>query len=235
MRLPSIGPMTAFHALLMIDLVDSTGTTERLGVEAASRLWETHDRLARDLLQGWCGREIDKSDGFLLLFGNAADAAGYALAYHRELAALSIVLRARAGLHIAPLAIRPNSEADIARGAKQFEVDGWLAKALTARTMALAQGGQTLLTATAAAALAGSPLTVQNLGHWRLQGIAEPIELFEVGEENTPFSPPPDSAKAYRVLQRDGLWLPRRELRHTLPAERNAFKNALSSVRVIRR
>jgi class 3 adenylate cyclase len=56
------------YALLLTDLVDSTRAVERLGDAAASRLWEAHDRLARDLLRRWRGREIDKSDGFLLLF-----------------------------------------------------------------------------------------------------------------------------------------------------------------------
>jgi len=99
--------MTATHALLITDLVDSTGTTERLGAEAASALWAQHDRLARDLLEVWRGHEIDKSDGFLLRFETVADAAGYALAYHRAIHALPTPLRARAGVHAAPLTLRP--------------------------------------------------------------------------------------------------------------------------------
>ena len=55
-------------ALLQIDIVDSTKLGEALGDAAMSALWAEHDRLARDLLREWRGREIDKSDGFLLLF-----------------------------------------------------------------------------------------------------------------------------------------------------------------------
>ncbi len=43
----------------------------------------THDRMTRDLLRQWRGREIDKTDGFLLMFGAPSDALACALDYHR--------------------------------------------------------------------------------------------------------------------------------------------------------
>ena len=45
--------------------------------------------LARDLLARHQGQEIDKTDGFLLLFDRPVEAVRYALAYHDALAALS--------------------------------------------------------------------------------------------------------------------------------------------------
>ena len=74
------------RALLLTDVVDSTMLAERLGDAAMAMLWSAHDRIARDLLREWHGREIDKSDGMLALFDRATDAAAYALAYHRALA-----------------------------------------------------------------------------------------------------------------------------------------------------
>ena len=56
------------HALLLTDLVDSTKLSERLGDLAMAEVWAGHDRVARDLLLRWRGREIDKTDGMLLLF-----------------------------------------------------------------------------------------------------------------------------------------------------------------------
>jgi predicted ATPase/class 3 adenylate cyclase/Tfp pilus assembly protein PilF len=217
-------------ALLQIDIVDSTHLGQQLGDDTASALWQAHDRAARDLLPAWQGREIDKSDGFLLLFNKVADAVGYALAYHRATAALDVptgfTLKARAGVHVGPVIKRENPSADVARGAKPLEVEG-VAKPTTARVMAIARPGQTLLSAAARAALGAAPsLTsarVQGHGHWRLKGLLEPMELFEVGDADAPFEPPPDSEKAYRVVQRAGLWLPLREVRHSLPAERDAF------------
>ena len=84
----------------------------------------------------------------LLLFDNAADAVGYAMEYHRALATLPTPLTARAGLHVGPVILRENAADDIARGAKPLEVEG-LAKPIAARVMALARGGQTLLSAAA--------------------------------------------------------------------------------------
>ena len=79
-------------ALLMTDIVDSTELTVSLGAAAMADLWVKHDRVARTLLSEWRGREIDRSDGFLLLFEAAADAVAFALRYHRALASLPVPL-----------------------------------------------------------------------------------------------------------------------------------------------
>ena len=121
-------------------------------------------------------------------------------------------LKARAGLHVGPVILRDNPPEDVAHGAKPLEVEG-IAKPIAARVMSLALGGQTLLTAEARAALGDTALRVQSHGFWRIKGIAEPMELFEAGDERAPFMPPPDSAKVYRVVRRDELWLPLREVR----------------------
>ena len=214
--------MTTLRALLLTDVVDSTRLSHALGDAEMARLWAEHDRAARDLLRAWRGREIEKTDGLLAVFDNAADAAGFALAYHRALAALEHPLAARAAIHVGPMTLRESNADDVAGGAKRFEVDG-LAKPITARVMATALGGQTLITAEARSALGATALRVQSHGHWRLKGLPEPVELFEVGDAHAPFTPPPDDAKAYRVLRQRELWLPVREVRHSVPAERDSF------------
>mgnify|MGYP006354274325 FL=1 len=60
--------MAELRALLLTDVVDSTMLSERLGDQAMAGVWAAHDRVARDLLPTWRGREIDKTDGMLLLF-----------------------------------------------------------------------------------------------------------------------------------------------------------------------
>jgi class 3 adenylate cyclase len=92
-----ISTMGAMRALLLTDVVDSTRLSERIGDVAMAEVWAAHDRAARDLLPAWRGREIDKTDGMLLLFDTVADAVGYALAYQRALAALPVPLHARGG------------------------------------------------------------------------------------------------------------------------------------------
>ncbi len=211
------------RTLLFTDVVDSTARSEKLGDAAMAALWAAHDRVARDLLRRWCGREIDKTDGLLLMFETVADAAAYALAYHRALASLDTPMQARAGLHIGAVVLRENSRPDIALGAKPLEVEG-IAKPTAARVMSLARGGQTLLTAAARNALGTVGLRMQAHGHWRLKGLSEPVELFEIGDADSPFIPPPASgAKGYRVVRQGELWMPVEQIRHSLPAESDAF------------
>ena len=213
---------TTLRALLVTDAVDSTQLTQTLGDAAMAQHWAAHDRAARDLLPAWRGREIDKTDGMLLLFDTAADAAGYAMAYHRALAALALPFKARAGIHVGEVTLRANPADDVARGAKPVEVDG-IALPITARVMSAALGGQTLLTFEARSALGPTPLRVLSHGHWRLQGVADPVELFEIGDDTAPFTPPPDEAKVYRVVRQGELWQPVRQVKHSVPAERDSF------------
>lgn len=219
-------------ALLLTDLVDSAALAQRLGDEPMAQIWAAHDRMARDLLRRWRGREIDKTDGFLLMFGAASEALGYALDYHRALAEIEratvaadgapVRLRARAGLHVGPVTVRETPAADVAMGAKPFEVDG-VAKPLAARVMATAIGGQTLITSAAREELGEVPQRVISHGYWRVKGLPTPLELWEVGDPGAPFIPPPDGEKVYRVVAQGDLWMPMREVKHSLPAERDAF------------
>ena len=219
--------MTDIRALLLTDVVDSTQLSARLGDQAMAEVWAAHDRAARDLLVHWRGREIDKTDGMLLLFDAAADAVQYAVAYHRALAGLAEPLRARAGLHVGPVILRENAAADVARGAKPLEVDG-LAKPTAARVMSLARGGQTLLTSDARTALddfllGRARLHSQSHGHWVMKGVAAPVELFEVGEDRGSFAAPPDSDKVHRVVQVGERWLPYRQIANNLPPQLTSF------------
>lgn len=217
--------MSEIVALLFTDIVDSTLTTQRMGDGPALALWTEHDRRARDLLRRHHGREIDRADGFLLLFDSAVDAARYALDYHAALSELG--LAARAGLHVGPVVLRQASAEDVALGAKPTEVDG-LAKPFAARVMALTRGGQTLLSAATRQALEGGALDpsvqVRSHGHYRLKGIDEPVEVFELGVvPHCSFTPPIDADKSYRVVRMGDLWQPVRRIPRHLPSERDAF------------
>jgi len=216
--------MSDLRTLLLTDVVDSTQLSEQLGDAAMAAVWAAHDRAARDLLPLWRGREINKTDGMLMLFEQVDDAVHYAIGYHRALAALPVPLKARAGIHLGPVILRENSAADVARGAKPLEVDG-LAKPTAARVMSLARGGQTLLTPQAQAALPpqAPPLPVQSHGHWAMKGVAAPMELFEIGEDPGHFLAPADSEKVYRVVRVGERWLPTREVPNNLPQQATDF------------
>jgi class 3 adenylate cyclase/TolB-like protein len=202
------------RTLLVTDLVDSTKILERLGDQRAFEIFGRHDRIARDLLTEHNGREIDKTDGFLLLFDRPIDAIRYAMAYHAALAGLSrelgTELKARAGIHLGEVWVRENPPEDVARGAKPLEVEG-LAKPMAARLMSLAQGGQTLLTrgaydlgkrASVDTDFGGTTITWTSHGRYGFKGVDEPIRVFgyEVDGEAA-IGPPPDTAKAWRVTR----------------------------------
>lgn len=202
--------------LLVTDLVDSTSLLAALGDRRGADIFARADRLARDLVARFGGREIDRADGFLILFDRPIDATRCALAFHSGLAALSaetgVALGARAGIHLGEVYIRENTQDDVARGAKAVEVDG-LAKATAARIASLAIARQTLLTPTAfdlvrRAAVGGDLLennsdSLQWLAHgaYRFKGVDDPIDVYEVGIVGlAPLSVPPDTDKAKRAV-----------------------------------
>jgi TolB-like protein/tetratricopeptide (TPR) repeat protein len=212
MPAPATPPaLPVIRTLLLCDLVASTQLVERLGDSESAALFAEHDRIARDLLTAQNGREIDKSDGFLLLFDRPIEAVRFALGYQARLQALGgargATVVARVGIHLGEVVLRENAAADVARGAKPLEVEG-LAKAMAARVMSLAGQGRILLTRAAyELARRGSAGVAEEAalrwavhGAYRLAGVAEPVEVCEVAAPAAAtLTPPPSADKARRL------------------------------------
>jgi putative peptide modification system cyclase len=202
----------ALCTLLLLDLVDSTALVDRLGEKRGAELMRRHDRLARDLIRRHRGREIDKTDGFLVLFERPIQACAFALEYQRRLAELArgedAALAARIGIHVGEAVIWENPPEEVARGAKPVEVEG-LVKPAAARLMALALPGQILLSGMAYAiarrglgelAEGAARVEFRHHGRYRLKGVSEPMAVFEIGEPGlAPLRPPKTMAKAKRL------------------------------------
>ena len=204
---------SVLRTLVLCDLVNSTALIERLGDRDGAELIRKHDRLARTLADRHGGREIDKTDGFLMMFERPVKAVAFALDYQRGLRQLNAAektsLSARVGIHVGDVVIWDNSLEDIARGAKPIEVEG-LVKPVTSRLMNLALPGQILLSniAYALAHRAQGELGEQlgtlrwrTHGRYRFRGLPDPVPVFEVGEEGmAPLKAPPWSSKAHREV-----------------------------------
>ncbi|MEO7326145.1 MAG: putative peptide modification system cyclase [Dokdonella sp.] len=202
---------SVLRTLVLCDLVDSTALVERLGDQQAAELFRKHDRLARALVQQHGGKEIDKTDGFLLMFERPIQAVAFALAYQRDIAAMNgretTKLATRFGIHVGDVVVWENDADDVKRGAKPTEVEG-LVKPVAARLMQLALPGQILLSGTAydiahrAQGELGEQLARvcwRTHGRYRFKGVPEPVPVFEVGETGiAPLKPPPWSGKASR-------------------------------------
>ncbi|MEO6689034.1 MAG: putative peptide modification system cyclase [Dokdonella sp.] len=210
---PLAATVPLLRTLVLCDLVDSTALVERLGDQHAADLFRKHDRYARTLVQQHGGKEIDKTDGFLLMFERPIQAVAFALAYQRGLKQLNQTekasLASRVGIHVGDVLTWDNAPDDIAKGAKQVEVEG-LVKPITSRLMQLALPNQILLSGVAhslahrAQGELGTLLETvrwRTHGRYRFKGIPDPIPVFEVGEEgHAPLKAPPWSGKAHREV-----------------------------------
>ncbi|HEY7871463.1 MAG TPA: putative peptide modification system cyclase, partial [Rudaea sp.] len=209
----SVAPAPLLRAVVVCDLADSAQLTQNLGDVEAAELAQRLDRIARDLVYRHRGQEIDKSDGFLLLFERPVYAVAFALDYQRRLhelaSAESLPLSARIGIHVGDVVLWENTPDDVARGAKPTEVEG-LAKPVAARLMSLALPGQILISAVACmlAQRAQAELVAQRAppqwkmhGRYLFKGVAEPLQVYEVGETGiAPFKRPAWTGKAHREV-----------------------------------
>lgn len=202
--------------LVCTDTVNSTALIERCGDQRAAEIFTRRDQVTRRLLALTSGREIDRADGFLLLFDRPVDAVRFSLLLHEEIEKLSgqcsEPFSERVGIHLGEVILFQHTEAEVAAGAKPFEVEG-MAKHLCARLASLALGGQTLVSQAAfnlarRASIGNrefhdSDASIQWLAHgpYQFQGLDEPVDVFEVGRiGKAPLRAPSDSQKAHRVV-----------------------------------
>ena len=205
-------------ALLLTDIEGSTELWER-SADAMRTALARHDAIVRDGIERHGGAIFKATgDGLYATFRQPAQAFAAAATVRRNLRdepwPWEAPLRVRMALH---------------RGEVQWRDGDCFGPPLNvaARLLSIARGGQTLLTAELAAASAGAlgPETrIESHGHYRLKGIAAPVEICELGLiGSSAFAPPADTQSAYRVVADGAQWRPVRAIRNNLPPERNSF------------
>jgi class 3 adenylate cyclase len=191
-------------AIVLLDLIGSTAFVERAGAVKAAEWLQYHDRMTRTLMYRFNGREIDRSDGFLVSFERIVDAVNFALTYQQSIPQRTR-LNTRIGIHLGVVAEVTQDELDTLGGAKPIELEG-VAKNIAARTMSVCMAGQVLLTSEAMAAVKGrtNKFTPKGtryvcVGLYRFKGVREPVSLYAVGSTLQSLQPPPSSEKVKRL------------------------------------
>jgi len=191
-------------AIVLLDLIGSTQFVQKVGAVKAARWLQYHDRLTRSLMYRFSGREIDRSDGFLLSFEEPINAVNFALHYQLTVPPRTR-LNTRVGVHVGCIAEVTQHELDVMVGAKPIELEG-IAKNIAARTMSVCGPGQVLLTEEAFKEIKGhtNSMTPKGtryvmVGLYRFKGVREPQVLYAVGSRIEALQPPPSSEKAKRL------------------------------------
>jgi class 3 adenylate cyclase len=191
-------------ALVLLDIVNSTAFVQKVGAVVAARILQHHDRLARSVCYKNNGREIDRSDGFLLSFDSIQDAVKFALDYNKSVTP-RIKLQSRIGIHWGSVVEVYQAEVYVDAGAKKVELEG-IAKNIAARTMSVAMPSQILMTKDTYTVLQHSAQVrlpkdarFACVGVYRFKGVAEPQVLYAVSTDYARLQPPPGNDKAVRL------------------------------------
>lgn len=172
----AIEAMTAEDGTVTVmfsDIEGSTSLNEKLGDTAFARLMAQHDRLVRQQVERRGGRVVkSQGDGFMVVFGSPEDAVAAAEAIQRRTASRRrprrAQVRVRIGIHCGAV---------VSRDGDYFGRN--VAKA--ARITAMADGGQTLLSAEAHEGTGGA-VAAEPHGTFELRGMTGEHELYALAD-----------------------------------------------------
>jgi class 3 adenylate cyclase len=154
------------RAVLFTDIVGSTETAFRLGIDEWKRLLERHHALVREELSGHDGVEVETAgDGFFATFAGPASAVRCATSISTKIRDLGLEIRA--GVHV--------GECEV--------IDGHLGgptAAIGARVGALAGPSEVLVSQTVKDLVAGSGLVFEDRGEHELRGVPDRWRLYAV-------------------------------------------------------
>ena len=163
---PSFEVDRVLTSVLFTDIVGSTETAASMGDQQWRNVLDSHDRLVREQLRHFRGREIKMTgDGFLASFDGPARAIRCARAIVETVEVLGIKIRA--GLHTGECEVRGD---DL----------GGLAVHIAARVGAIAGPGEVLVSGTVKDLVVGSDVAFSERGEHQLKGVPGTWRLFAV-------------------------------------------------------
>jgi class 3 adenylate cyclase/pimeloyl-ACP methyl ester carboxylesterase len=163
---PAVPVERVLTTVLFTDIVASTERAAALGDRAWRELLDKHDRVVREELRHFRGREVNTTgDGFIASFDGPARAIRCARAISDSTRALGVDVRA--GLHTGECEVRGD---DL----------GGLAVHIAARVAALAQPGEVTVSSTVKDLVVGSELEFADRGEHELKGVPGAWRLFAV-------------------------------------------------------
>ncbi len=159
-------PDRVLATVLFTDIVGSTERAAEIGDRAWRELLDRHHDAVREVVSRFNGRVLDTAgDGFLVLFGGPGPAIRAAQAVIEAVRRLG--LEVRAGIH--------SGEVEVAGR----DIRG-IAVHVGARVMALAGGGEILVSSTVRDLVAGSDIALDDRGSHSLKGVPGEWRLFSV-------------------------------------------------------
>lgn len=175
------GPDPAIRTIFFTDIVDSTALTQSIGDEQAMEILHVHDRIVREALQAFGGREVKHTgDGIMASFVSAAGAVKCASRVQRDLSK-----HAQDCSHDCAIKVRIG----LAAGEPVEHHDDLFGSTvqLAARLCAHAQPEQIVVSNVVAELCVGKTLPFQDLGKVTLKGFERPQRVHAVAwpEEST--------------------------------------------------
>jgi class 3 adenylate cyclase len=154
-------------AVLFTDLVDSTGRAVLEGDRGWTRTRAEHDQVVREVVTAHAGEVVNTTgDGVVAVFSGPTTAIRAARAMKARLAGHE--LQARAGVHVGEIERLGD------------DITG-IAVTIAARVMALAGGGEVLVSGAVPPLVAGTALRFEDTGEVELKGVPGSWTLFRVG------------------------------------------------------
>ena len=193
-------------AIVFLDIINSTKFVQKHGAQKSAAWFQVHDKLARSLVYKHNGREIDRSDGFMLSFYNLGDAIQFALKY-QETIPYKVPFNSRIGIHWTNIIEIHQEDKYTSAGAKSVELEG-IGKATAARCMSICQEKQVLLTKSAylkfksmlnAQSYISKSTRTALVGLYQFKGVKNPQEIYAIGNSIEVLQPPPSGGKVKRI------------------------------------